>query len=153
MPDLSNIDTLVNAINSRQTTITKALKQLWDDRNTVADAGALVASLGTLALVPLGSPVAAALMARGLTSAEITHLDKWPMAEKNKVRTALQAALASGSVPNVFFFWELYSGATSQTLVASPPASQDVHIIFQSPQTNVRKGGITWGQIFVDPKP
>ena len=155
MPELSNIDTFVAAVNSRQTKITRAVKRLWDERSTVADATALVPLIaaGTLAMVPLGSPLAAALKARGLTDDEIKHIDKWPPAEKNKVQTALQTALAGTAVPNVLFFWELHSGNASQTVVTSAPASTDVHIIFQSPTKNVRKGLATLGQIFVDPTP
>ena len=149
MPELSTIRKFVDAVKTRETTVTKGLKALWNARGQEP---ALVQALATLTMTPLDPRLRQALIARGkLTNDEVNHLDKWPDPEKVKVRNALVTALGSSPVRDAQFYWEFYDGAASVTQVDNLAGPGDIIVTFRSPRANLRiDSTFNLGEIKVD---
>ncbi len=147
MPIASSIQELIDALRDRKTNITRALDDLFEDPGTLAvhpHRGALATPnvFGSTPGDPLpdwardelqgrvpGSPVK-----KPLSDDEIAHIENWPPQQKNKLRAALDTAIANGS--HLQFYWELHDG-DSEEMDDSVPGQ----VIFRTPQKNVRALG------------
>lgn len=148
MPERSTIQSFINALQSGQTTITRGLQRLWDERSTLSN---ITSKAATLALTPLDADVKTALGARGLGTTELDHIDEWPDVEKRKVRRALVVALNSNPQRDVEFFWELYNGSASVAQIDNLHGPGTITVRFLSPRANVRVVAESIaGEVFVD---
>jgi hypothetical protein len=135
MPERSSIQSFINALQSGQTTITRGLKQLWDDRAALPN---ITSRAATLTLTPLDAEVDAALRARGLATKEIDHINEWSNGEKVKVRRALVVALNSNPQRDVEFSWELYNGSASVAQIDNLNGTGTIRVRFRSPRANIQ---------------
>jgi hypothetical protein len=148
MPERSSIQSFINAIKTGQTTITRGLQRLWDERNTLDPA--LLNRVTTLTLSPLDAAVKTALGQRGLGTKELDHIDEWPDSEKQKVRTAILQARNSDPQRHIEFSWELYNGTVSVAQIDNLHGPGAIRIRFRSPRDNVRVATDLTGELHVD---
>jgi ABC-type transport system substrate-binding protein len=156
MPQASKPPVFAKACQTKKSAITKALDALflrpknWQTDSIFTDPNKLKKNhvLDTL------SPWAKThLGAQGVgLSREWSHINKWPKAQKERVRQALIHAINNDV--KVEFFWELYGGATEKTTITPDPlpTSGTIKITFISPQKRIRisTAADTFGEIMVD---
>jgi hypothetical protein len=152
MPPDTTLRTFIAAVRTRSTKTTKALDNLFADpgshRGTPIEANlnpqnALDTGRGAWGS---GGWARGELLGRGLTAAEVDHLQDWPNPEKRKVRSALVAAIRDDRT--VHFFWELHDGTNSETVI-DPPNLQGtgpITVTFRSPWAKVSVKGVAAGQ-------
>jgi hypothetical protein len=75
------------------------------------------------------------MIERGLTNAEMDHMEHWPDAQKEIVRAAMVMAITN-SRP-VKFEWVLQRGGQSENEI-DLPAAGPITVIFRSPRAKVK---------------
>ena len=75
--------------------------------------------------------IAAFLLGRGMTAAELDHIDRWDNGLKERLRARLATAI-SGREPAMKFYWELHGRPREDADI------EDHTIVFKSPQRGVR---------------
>lgn len=89
-----------------------------------------------------------ACIQNGMTSAELDHIERWPDAQKEIVRSQIDQASAHGRP--IHFSWELHAGDDPLSEVRRDQ-DQDVRIVFLSPRKGVKLSSkINLGDITVD---
>lgn len=155
MPEHSTIKAFVNAVKSRRTKPTKVLDALFSKPASYQGTPLLTSlrqphaldNLPQWARDELGKP-GTGTPELALSNAEFVHINSWPNDEKEKAREALVAAVDGAR--SIAFHWELYDGALSVTQVDGLSGSGPIAVRFLSPRDNVRQGGLTYGEVYVD---
>jgi hypothetical protein len=146
MPVYSTLRSFVNAIRSGDTNITQCLERLANDRAKRAqyatDIHALHAGVGQLPGWLRNEMVQA-----GMSQPEVDHVERWPDAEKEKVRVQVVEALEQDR--NLHFSWELFAGDDPVSEVRRDP-NQDVRVVFLSPRKGVILSALNHGDVKVE---
>ena len=146
MPANGTLRSFINALTSGQTNITRCLERLVNDsarrQKYPADINAPHAAVGQLPGWLRNEMVQA-----GMTQVEIDHAERWPDAEKEKVRK--QAAEAIRDERPLHFSWELYDGDQPVSEVRRDP-NQDVRVVFRSPRKGLKLSLVNLGGITVE---
>jgi len=157
MPQASTPPVFAEACQTKKSAITKALDALflrpktWRTDPIFTNPSQLRKS--HVLDNPLGAWAKNQLEPKGVKKArEWSHINKWPKAQKERVRQALVHAINNDV--KVEFFWELYGGATEKTTITPDPlpTSGTIKITFISPQKRIRISTAkdTFGEIMVD---
>jgi hypothetical protein len=150
MPVASSLKELKDALNTRETNITRALEDLFGDPNTLnshidwpkfkqpwALGKTQGAKLPQWAIDELQTNSPGTIVKKKLTPDEIEHLRNWPYKLKEEVRDFLSNRVTKD--PHLKFRWELHSGSEETWDRFSVPGE----VIFRSPQKNVSFSGAT----------
>lgn len=146
MPANGTLRSFINALTSGQTNITRCLERLANDptrrQKYAADINAPHAAVGQLPGWLRNEMVQA-----GMSQAEVDHAERWPDAEKEKVRR--QVAEAIRDERPLHFGWELYDGDDPVSEVRRDP-NQDVRVVFRSPRKGVKLSLVNHGSVSVE---
>jgi hypothetical protein len=146
MPAYSTLKSFVKALRTGDTNITQCLERLANDRakraQYTSDINALHAGVGQLPGWLRNEMVQA-----GMSQPEVDHVERWPDAEKEKVR--LQVVEAINHDGNVHFSWELFDGEDPMSEVRRDQ-NQDVRVVFRSPRKGVKLSAVNFGDVKVE---
>jgi hypothetical protein len=159
MPVASSLNELRDALKTRETNITRALKDLFEDPGTLAghphrpDLGTpyILSSKQPGDMLPdwatdeLQGRVPGSPVKKSLSDDEIAHLNNWPKELREDLRKVLDPR-APGD-PHLKFHWELH-GKDVEEIDFSVPGE----VIFRSPQQNLSFSGATfvvWSKVKV----
>ena len=142
MPPGTTIRKFIDALRSRETHFTEVADAIFRNPGPLASAPAASAAwaefqnsgalgdLNTPLLAQKSPAVAAFLQTRGMSPAEVAHIDKWDNGLKERIRDRLFRAIRDNEP--IKFYWELYGDAQESADIG------DSTITFRSPQTGVR---------------
>jgi hypothetical protein len=146
MPAYSTLRSFVNALKTGDTNITQCLERLANDRakrvQYATDIHALHAGVGQLPGWLRNEMVQA-----GMSQPEVDHVERWPDAEKEKVRVQVVEALEQDR--NLHFSWELFAGDDPVSEVRRDP-NQDVRVVFRSSRKGVKLSLVNLGGVTVE---
>ena len=146
MPPNGTLRSFINALTSGETNVTRCLERLANDpgkrQKYAADINAPHAAVGQLPGWLRNEMVQA-----GMSQTEVDHAERWPDAEKEKVRRQIVAAMDGNTT--IHFSWELYDGDHPVSELRRDP-NQDVRIVFRSPRKGVKLSLINHGSVSVE---
>ena len=139
MPPLTTIRKFIDALQSRETHFTEVADEIFRNPggapNLPRGGGAWIEFQRANALnTPLRqtSPdITAFLEGRGMSAAEVAHIDRWENGLKERLRARLARAI-SNNESAMKFYWELHREPKEDADIG------DHTIVFKSPQRNLR---------------
>ena len=148
MPPYTTLRDFISALQTGSTNITRVLEGLANDGTMRADptAGADIARPNSFDHLP--GWFSSACIQRGMSQAEVDHIERWPNPQKETVRG--QIATAWSQNQPIYFSWELYDGDDALSEVRRDDNSE-LRVVFRSPRKGVHLDSlIRIGEVTVD---
>lgn len=144
MPAYSSLRTFVDSLRTGETNITRCLESLLNNPNKRTDNGDRVRTLDVSR--PFPAWLREELLASGMKTEEVDHIERWPNHGKELVRRELEAAIASSGT--LRFSWEIFDGDNPETAVQRD--GPGARIVFKSPRKGVQLSHVNYGSIQVE---
>ncbi len=149
MPPGTTIRTFIEALQNRETHFTEVADAIFSNpgnvpnlpRGAAAWAQFQQANALNRPLRQTSADIAEFLVDRGMTQAEVNHIDKWDDSLKETLRGRLAKAIRDNE-PAMKFYWELHGGANEDADI------QDHSIVFKSPKEGVTL--VPPGEVVID---